>query len=73
MEIGILATWPLEGQVSVLALQSPVASEDLGPVLEALTQGGGEAPACQAQATRGLLGLLDEVEEAVATHQQRGQ
>lgn len=67
----IPTSWPLEGQVSVLALQSPNASVDLAPVLALLTQGGAGVAACQAQETRGLLGLLDAVEEAVAAHQQR--
>lgn len=71
VEIGIPALWPLEGQVAVLALQAPSASADLAPVLEAFTQAGPGAPVCQAQETRGLLGLLDAVEEAVVAHQQR--
>ncbi len=63
VELRIPVSWPLQGHVSLLTLQSPSASVNLDPVLQQL------AERCEGQQEEGgLLGLLGEIERAVRSN-----
>lgn len=66
VELCIPEPWPLQGQVSLLAIQSPVLSTNLDPTLEQLRA----SSAHEKQQSKGLLGLLEAAENAVAAYQQ---